>query len=90
MHTKELVMNLLIESFEGGIYLAYRIENQKKHLIRDEKQHPLKFLSLEQVRHHFRDDSFSSATLIHNNAYDEMCGEDDGNSPPLEIDLCWH
>ncbi|WP_394249520.1 DUF6482 family protein [Vibrio profundi] len=83
-------MNLLIESFEGGIYLAYKVVNQQKYLIKDCDSHPIKFLSLDQIKDYFRHESYSSATLVHNNAYDEMCGEKDGNSPPLEIDLSWH
>ena len=85
----EFVMNLLIESFEGGIYLAYQIVGEQKQLIKDDHQHPMKFLSVNQARDHFSDQGVSSAMLIHNSAYDEMCGEHCGNTQPFEIDLKW-
>ncbi len=37
----EFVMNLLIESFEGGIYSAYQIIGEQKQLIKNDHQHPL-------------------------------------------------
>ena len=85
----EFVMNLLIESFEGGIYLAYQVIGEQKRLIKDDHQHPMKFLSVNQARDHFSDQGISSATLIHNSAYDEMCGEHCGSTQPFEIDLKW-
>ena len=82
-------MNLLIESFEGGIYLAYQIIGEQKQLIKDDHQHPMKFLSVNQARDHFSDQGVASAMLVHNSAYDEMCGEHCGNTQPFEIDLKW-
>ncbi|MCG9632498.1 DUF6482 family protein [Vibrio sp. Isolate30] len=82
-------MNLLIESFEGGIYLAYQVTDHNRRLVMDSDQHPKKFMSLNQVRDHFHDHSITSATLVHNSAYDEMCGEQCGSDTPLSVDLRW-
>ncbi len=46
----EFVMNLIIESFEGGIYLAYQVVGEQKcQLIKDDHHHPMKFLSVNQA-----------------------------------------
>ncbi|GEM74967.1 DUF6482 family protein [Vibrio sagamiensis] len=83
-------MNLLIESVEGGIYLAYNVENQKRSLILNHKNAPLTFASLCEARNHFRGCGYSSATLVHLNASDEMCGENISCDLPLEIKLSWY
>ena len=77
-------MNLLIESFEGGIYLAYQVIGEQKQLIKDDHQHPMKFLSINQARDHFSDQGVASAMLVYNSAYDEMCGEYCGNTQPFD------
>ncbi|MCZ8497562.1 DUF6482 family protein [Vibrio lentus] len=83
-------MNLLIESFEGGICRKRKLLTKQKQLIKDNHQHPMKFLSVNQARDHFSDQGVASATLIHNSsAYDEMCGEHCDNTQPFEIDLKW-
>ncbi|MFA0425167.1 DUF6482 family protein, partial [Vibrio sp. 10N.222.54.A1] len=42
-----------------------------------------------QARDHFSDQGVASAMLVHNSAYDEMCGEHCGSTQPFEIDLKW-
>ncbi|AUW06663.1 DUF6482 family protein [Vibrio campbellii] len=83
-------MNLLIESVEGGIYLAYNVENQTRSLILNENKSPLTFASLCEARDHFRGSGYSSAKLVHLNASDEMCGEKIRCDMPLEIELSWY
>ncbi|MDF6014787.1 DUF6482 family protein [Vibrio harveyi] len=83
-------MNLLIESVEGGIYLAYSVENQTRSLILNEHKSPLTFASLCEARDHFRGEGYSSAKLVHLNASDEMCGERIRCDMPLEIELSWY
>ncbi len=43
-------MELLIESLEGDIYLAYEIEGKHKSPLLDHRSTPKTFRSLEQVR----------------------------------------
>lgn len=82
-------MKLLIESFEGDIYLGYQVLGNHKELIKDDNQQPLKFSSLEHAKAHFTEGHYHSATLVHCSTYDEMCGEHDGISPTMEVDLGW-
>ncbi|AUI88304.1 Na(+)-translocating NADH-quinone reductase subunit B [Vibrio azureus] len=83
-------MNLLIESVEGGIYLAYNVVDQTKTLIINQNNSPLTFASLCEARDHFRGADYSSAKLVHLNASDEMCGERIRCDLPLEIELSWY
>ena len=82
-------MELQIESLEGGIYLAYSIDEGDRLLLRDTNQNPLKFCSLSQAKEHFKAPHYHSASLVHQSAYDEMCGEDIGSSHSLKTDLMW-
>ncbi|ANW25991.1 Na(+)-translocating NADH-quinone reductase subunit B [Vibrio coralliilyticus] len=82
-------MELQIESLEGGIYLAYSIDEGDRLLLRDTNQNPLKFCSLSQAKEHFKDQHYHSASLVHQSAYDEMCGENIGSGHSLKTDLMW-
>ncbi|GLT19859.1 hypothetical protein GCM10007938_36420 [Vibrio zhanjiangensis] len=83
-------MELQIESLEGGIYLAYSVDGSARKLLRDSKHDPLKFSSLCQAKEHFKDQQYRSASLIHQSAYDEMCGESISAGIPLKTDLKWY
>ncbi|MDN3610057.1 DUF6482 family protein [Vibrio ostreicida] len=82
-------MELLIESLEGGIYLAYSVNGDSKTLLKDNAATPLKFACLTQARDHFKDHKFDSAMLVHCSAYDEMCGEQIENNNSLKTELPW-
>lgn len=83
-------MQLLVKSFEGDIYLAYRVDGKKESLIRDEMDRAITFRSLNQVRDYCADEVYQSATLQHACVYDEMCGGPVAPVSEMEIDLNWY
>ncbi len=83
-------MHLLIESLEGGIYLAHQVSGDKQSLLVDENSQPLRFHSLNQIRDYCEDRQFSQAKLLHRSAYDEMCGSDPERNSAMLLNLNWY
>jgi hypothetical protein len=82
-------MELMIESFEGGFYLAFERINNSRKLVLDTDNQPVRFNSLEQAHAYFRDSAPTSAWLVHNSAYDEMIGCQVNDDHELRIPLNW-
>ncbi|GEA59972.1 DUF6482 family protein [Vibrio comitans] len=82
-------MELLIESLEGDIYLAYEIEGKHKSPLLDHHSTPKTFRSLEQVREYCSGDRYQSASLLQATAYDEMCGFNDSERNSTVMNLNW-
>ncbi|GAM54040.1 hypothetical protein JCM19231_3560 [Vibrio ishigakensis] len=83
-------MELLVESLEGDIYLAYQVQGDSKTPFLDHNSKPMRFHSLEQIRSHCEGTTFQSASLRQNTAYDEMCGSNSMGSNIMVIDLNWY
>lgn len=83
-------MELLVESLEGDIYIAYQVLGDSKTPLLDAQSKPMTFHSLEQIRSHCEGTHFKSASLRHNTAYDEMCGSPSMGSNTMVIDLNWY
>lgn len=81
-------MDLMVESLEGDIYLAYQVFDEKKLPLADAHNNPIVFRSLNQIRDYCDGMPYQSALLRHNSAYDEMCGLSSG-STVMHIDLNW-
>ena len=82
-------MDLLIESIEGGTYLASIKDGDKRHYIFDENNHPKAFHCLSEIKAHLSQDKFEHVWLKQDTPYDEMCGLDEKHEK-LEIEIDWH
>lgn len=82
-------MNLLIESIEGGNYLATLVEDGQSQLVRDKTSRPCTFHSLTEIREYFCQKSFDEVWLRQNTPYDEMCGQSQAPEA-LEMQLEWY
>lgn len=82
-------MNLLIESIEGGTYLASYLEGDKKHYVFDEQNHPKAFHCISEIKSHLSQDKFDKVLLRQDTPYEEMCGLAP-NPEKLEIEIDWH
>ncbi|WP_117232827.1 DUF6482 family protein [Vibrio maerlii] len=83
-------MNLLVESLEGDIYLAFEVQGDRKQALLDNQNKPIKFHSLKQIRDYCEGMSIDTALLQHNSAYDEMCGSQSMGQNSMTIDLKWY
>ncbi|WP_295894649.1 DUF6482 family protein [uncultured Vibrio sp.] len=83
-------MDILVESLEGGMYLAFSVQGEQKRALLDGKSQPIKFNSIEQVREYCGSMHIEKALLQHNSAYDEMCGSPSMGRNSMTIDLNWH
>ncbi|GAB7220178.1 DUF6482 family protein [Vibrio comitans] len=82
-------MELLIESLEGDIYLAYQIQGERKAPLLDHHNNPRTFRSLEQVREYCSSETYHSASLLQTTAYDEMCGFSNSDQNSTVMNLNW-
>ncbi|MEZ8987745.1 DUF6482 family protein [Vibrio breoganii] len=82
-------MELLIESLEGDIYLAYQVQGEHKVPLLDQYNNPRTFRSLEQVREHCTGETYQSASLLQATAYDEMCGFGESERNATVMNLNW-
>ncbi|MGR5117916.1 DUF6482 family protein [Vibrio astriarenae] len=82
-------MDLIVESFEGDIYLAYKVRGTHRQVLEDERHQPLRFNSLNQIKEYCAHEEYLTATLMHYSAYNEMCGSMDEPHEPAQIDLKW-
>jgi len=82
-------MKLLIESIEGGTYLASVVENNNRCLVRDNKQNAVAFSCIEQIKDYFVNTEFEQVWLKQATPYDEMCGSAE-NQKKLKMQINWH
>ena len=84
VHIDELV----IHSFEMGLYLAeVDFDSRKAFIIDDETGRPKKFHSIDQVKAAFGEATIRNAYLSHQSAYDEMVGTPDKVDNTLKVPL---
>lgn len=65
---------LTIHSFEMGIYLAEADYDGRKAFLVNAQNQPQQFHSVEEVRQALSASVIKEAYLVHQSAYDEMCG----------------
>lgn len=82
-------MNLLIESFEGGFYLAHIEDGERNYYLYDEQNHPKKFNCINEIKEYLDNEKFESVWLKQNTPYDEMCGMTP-NHEDLKMEIEWH
>ncbi|KKO45265.1 Na(+)-translocating NADH-quinone reductase subunit B [Arsukibacterium ikkense] len=65
---------ITIHSFEMGVYLVEALFDSRKGFIVDDKDRPQQFHSVEEVKQALTECMVRQAFLVHQSAYDEMCG----------------
>lgn len=75
---------LLVHSFESGIYLVEANVNKDLGYVTDAQGHNLCFRSISEVKHSFAG-VHAPLWLIHESAYDEMCGAFAQHSVPMRV-----
>ncbi len=82
------IMNLYIESLEGGNYLAATGIGANRTLVRDNKSQPKSFHCLNEIREHFNTKDFEHVWLRQSTPYEEMVGQTD-HPGALELEIEW-
>ncbi|MCC2605212.1 DUF6482 family protein [Planctobacterium marinum] len=82
-------MNLHIESFEGGFYLAAIEDNNRTWYLYDEQNHPKKFNCINEIKSFLDNERFEKVWLKQNTPYDEMCGMT-STTEDMKLELEWH
>ena len=82
-------MNLHIESFEGGFYLAQIEDNERSYYVYDEHNHPRKFNCINEIKNLLDNEKFDKVWLEQNTPYDEMCGLE-SSMEPMKMEIEWH
>ncbi len=73
-HQDVRIDELTIHSYEMGVYLVEADFDGRKGFIINEDNQPQRFHSVEQVKRALSDCTVRKAWLVHQSAYDEMCG----------------
>lgn len=81
-------MDLFIESLEGNSYLVEISDGNKRTLLKDSKQQPLKFNCLSGIKEYFHQQNFNEVWLEQSTPYEEMCGLPTSDDK-LRIRLNW-
>lgn len=82
-------MDLLIESIEGGTYLASIRDGERNYYVYDEDNRPKAFHCINEIKTFLANDSFEKVWLKETAPYDEMCGMD-AYKPPVPMEIDWH
>ncbi len=81
------VMDLYIESIEGGTYLVKKVSGDHSQIIKNNNDKPLTFNSLEEIRSYFAETPLEHVWLTQSTPYEEMVGlESNGESMKIELD----
>jgi hypothetical protein len=73
-HQDVRIDELTIHSFEMGVYLAEVLYDGRQGFLVDENNKPQQFNSVEAVKLALGRCTIYKAYLVHQSAYDEMCG----------------
>ncbi|WP_214000959.1 DUF6482 family protein [Arsukibacterium sp.] len=65
---------ITIHSFEMGVYLVEVVFDSRKGFIVDDNNRPQQFHSVEEVKLALTECVVRQAFMVHQSAYDEMCG----------------
>ncbi len=78
---------ITIHSFEMGLYLVEAVFDSRKGFIVDDNNRPQKFHSVDEVKQALTECVVRQAFLVHQSAYDEMCGGPEKVNNTLSIAL---
>lgn len=84
------IKTLTINSYEMGIYLVEADLDDDNGIVVDGDGHPVKFHSVEEVKNSFDNCRIDKAVLVHESAYDEMCGGPEKGENRLEVPVIMH
>ncbi len=81
------IPELNIHSFEMGDYLLEVDYNDHKGYVFDDKDQIVKFKNVTQVKEALHNCRVKKAYLVHQSAYDEMCGAADKGENELKVEI---
>lgn len=81
------IQKLLVMSYEPDTYLATVVINEENHLVYRAPGEILKEFSQFRLKRHFKGLGIKHTYLIHNSAYDEMCGNPPSANMALELKI---
>jgi len=76
-----------IHSFEMGHYLLEVDYNDHKGFVYDDSDNLVRFRSVTHVKETLTECRIKQAFLIHQSAYDEMCGAEEGGTNELKVEV---
>ena len=84
-----MIMNLYIESIEGGTFIAGTGEDSMQTQLKDKYRDSANFQSISEIKEQLADQNFDKVWLKQNTPYDEMCGTHEPEGKLLlELDWC--
>ncbi len=86
-HQDVRIDELIVHSFEMGVYLAEVLYDGRRAFLVDDDNKPQQFHSVEQVKLALGRCSIYQAYLLHQSAYDEMCGGTEKEDNTLKVPL---
>ncbi|MDP2715729.1 DUF6482 family protein [Rheinheimera sp.] len=86
-HQDVRINELTIHSFEMGVYLAEADYDGRKAFLVDEDNKPQQFHSIDEVKLALNRCTIYQAYLVHQSAYDEMCGGAEKVDNTLKVPL---
>jgi hypothetical protein len=86
-HQNVHINELTIHSLEMGTYLAEADYDGHKAFLSDDNHKPLQFHSVGEVKQALGRCTINKAYLVHQSAYDEMCGSQEKVDNTLKVQL---
>lgn len=86
-HQDVRITELVVHSFEMGVYLVEADYDGRRAFLVDDANKPQRFNSVEQVKQALDRCTIYQAYLVHQSAYDEMCGGPDKVDNTLKVPL---
>ena len=86
-HQDVRINELVVHSFEMGLYLVEADYDGRRAFLVDDDDKPQRFSSIEHVKHALDRCTIYQAYLVHQSAYDEMCGGPEKVDNTLRVEL---
>ena len=86
-HQDVRINELIVHSYEMGVYLVEADYDGRKAFLMNEDNKPERFNSVEQVMQALDRCTIYKAYLVHQSAYDEMCGGPEKVDNTLKVPL---
>jgi len=88
-HQDVRIDELTVHSYEMGLYLVEADFDDRKGFIVNDDNLPQHFHSVEQVKQSLSSCTVRQAWLVHQSAYDEMCGGPEKTDNTLKLPICF-
>lgn len=86
-HQDVRINELIVHSYEMGVYLVEADYDGRKAFLVDETNKPHQFHSIDEVKQALDRCTIYKAYLVHQSAYDEMCGGPEKVDNTLKVPL---